>query len=276
MNLGKDTFRTFDTYMFNREGILLSTSRFEDQLRTIGLLDQSQTSAMHIVIRDPGLNMLEEGRPSDETSEQPLTRMAAGAVALRLEIGNRQHDHSQLVIETDMSGYRDYRGVLVFGSWLWNSDLDIGIACEVDIEDALSGYSFIRSTVFWVLGFTLLLTVGAVLLVLAFGERTHRVLNKARIDLEKKVLERTADLVENQEKLKASEEHSRLILSSVGEGLFGVDSAGCVTFMNQATVAMLGNANPSRGRCCRSGCGLQGHHRAKTDGRRRSQCEGSS
>ncbi len=88
----------------------------------------------------------------------------------------------------------------VFGSWLWNSDLDIGIASEVDMGDALSGYSFIKSTVFWVLGFTLLLTVGAVLLVLAFGERTHRVLNKARIDLEKKVLERTAELEKNQER----------------------------------------------------------------------------
>lgn len=184
--------------------------------------------------------MVEDGRPVEMVDQWPLTRMAVGAVALRLAVENQEHDHSQLIIEADIAGYRNYRGVPVFGAWLWNSDLDIGAASEVDIEDALSGYSFIKSTVFWVLGFTLILTVGAVLLVLAFGERTHRVLNKARIDLEKKVLERTVDLEKNQEKLKASEEQSRLILSSVGEGLFGVDSTGCVTFINEAAVTMLG------------------------------------
>ena len=37
--------------------------------------------------------------------------------------------------ETDTEGYRDYRGVQVFGAWLWNADLGLGLATEIDTDD---------------------------------------------------------------------------------------------------------------------------------------------
>jgi PAS domain S-box-containing protein len=54
-----------------------------------------------------------------------------------------------------------------------------------------------------------------------------------RKNLEEIVKERTADL-------RASEEKSRLLLESVGEGIFGVDLDGKVAFMNPAANRMLG------------------------------------
>lgn len=66
--------------------------------------------------------------------------------------------------------------------------------------------------------------------------------DKARADLaeyqkhlEKLVEDRTADLT-------AAEERSRLILDSAGEGIFGTDADGKVTFVNPAGTAMLGFA----------------------------------
>lgn len=56
-----------------------------------------------------------------------------------------------------------------------------------------------------------------------------------RAHLEELVAVRTADLV-------ASEKRAQLILESTADGLFGVDVAGCFTFLNPAASAMLGSA----------------------------------
>ena len=64
-------------------------------------------------------------------------------------------------------------------------------------------------------------------------EQTKRQLTRYKILLEKQVAERT-------EKLKQSEEYSQLILQSVGEGIFGTDTRGRCTFINESGQKMLG------------------------------------
>jgi hypothetical protein len=124
--------------------------------------------------------------------------MASRAILLKanMEKAGQTYGHSKIEIDTE--GYRDYRGVPVFGAWLWNADLELGLATEIDVAEAMSNYYQIRRTVFGVLGFTLLLSVGTVLLVLILGERTSRALMKARDNLEATVDERTAELQEKQ------------------------------------------------------------------------------
>ncbi|MBT4702964.1 MAG: response regulator [Rhodospirillaceae bacterium] len=48
------------------------------------------------------------------------------------------------------------------------------------------------------------------------------------------------DLKKAEEDLHAAEEHSQLILDSVGEGIYGVDSDGSFTFVNPTALEMLG------------------------------------
>ena len=126
------------------------------------------------------------------------------------------------------------------GAWLWNTDLGLGLATEIDAAEAMSNYYQIRRTVFGILGFTLFLSVSVVLLVLILGERTSRALMKARDNLEAKVDERTAELQEKQKQLAVAVERSSLILDSAGEGIFGVDLDGKVAFINPAANRMLG------------------------------------
>ncbi len=166
--------------------------------------------------------------------------MAFRAIQLKLDMEKKGQTHGHSKIELDTKGYRDYRGVPVFGAWLWNVDLGFGLATEIDVAKALSNYYQIRRTIFGVLGFTLFLSVGAVLLVLILGERTSRALMTARDNLEARVDERTAELQEKQEQLKVAEERSRLLLDSVGEGIFGVDLEGKVAFTNPAANRILG------------------------------------
>jgi polar amino acid transport system substrate-binding protein len=235
-----ETRQSFETYAFNEHGELLSESRFDEQLRRIGLIGEDQRSASNIVIRDPGVNMVAGQRPKIERSQQPLTRMASRTVQLKanMEKAGQTYGHSKIEIDTE--GYRDYRGVPVFGAWLWNVDLGLGLATEIDVAEAMSNYYQIRRTVFGILGFTLFLSVSVVLLVLILGERTSRALMKARDNLEAKVDERTAELQEKQNQLEAAVERSGLILDSAGEGIFGVDLAGKLAFINPAANRMLG------------------------------------
>ena len=64
--------------------------------------------------------------------------------------------HSEIV--SDTNGYRDYRGVPVFGAWLWEEHLGLGITSEIDVAEALSTYYTMRNTIFAVMGITLFLS----------------------------------------------------------------------------------------------------------------------
>jgi len=186
--------KTFETYAFSEHGELLSESRFDELLRRIGLIAEDQQSASNIVIRDPGVNLVKGLHPKIARSQQPLTRMAFRAIQLKRDMEKAGQTYGHSKIEIDTQGYRDFRGVPVFGAWLWNVDLGLGLATEIDAAEALSNYYQIRRTIFGVLGFTLFLSVGAVLLVLILGERTSRALRRSRDELEARVKERTAEL----------------------------------------------------------------------------------
>ena len=238
--LSYKTRSTFESYAFNEYGELLTESRFNAQLRRIGLIGKNQRNAGHIAIRDPGVNLVKGLDPPVERSQQPLTRMASRAIQSKVDMEKSGQNYGHSRIEIDTRGYRDYRGVPVFGAWLWSAELGLGLATEIDVAEAMAIYYEIRWQVFGVLGFTLFLFVGTVLLVLILGERTSRALMKARDNLETKVDERTAELRGKQKELEAAVERTSLLLDSAGEGIFGVDPEGRVAFINPAANRMLG------------------------------------
>jgi PAS domain S-box-containing protein len=233
-------FKSSEIYTFDENGYLLTPSSFDQQLRGIGLLADDQGSALNIEIRDPGVNLLEGKSPKQERSKQPLTHLVLRTLALKKQMEEIKSIASHSKIETDMTGYRDYRGVPVFGAWLWNAHLKIGLATEVNLDEALADYTTTRFMVITILGFTLFLSVGAVLLVLVLGERASRTLTKARDNLENEVEKRTSELQKNQEQLKTADERSRLLLNSAGEGIFGVDTTGKINFVNPSALNLLG------------------------------------
>jgi PAS domain S-box-containing protein len=235
-----DGFKSSEIYTFDQNGNLLTPSRFDQQLRRIGLLAEGQGSALNIEIRDPGVNLLEGKSPKQERLKQPLTHLVLRTLALKKQMEEMKTLASHSKIETDTTGYRDYRGVPVFGAWLWNAHLKIGLAAEVNLDEALSDYTTTRFMVITILGFTLFLSVGAVLLVLVLGERASRTLTKARDNLENEVEKRTSELQKNQEQLKTADERSRLLLNSAGEGIFGVNTEGKINFVNPSALSLLG------------------------------------
>ncbi|KPJ93345.1 MAG: hypothetical protein AMJ53_07425 [Gammaproteobacteria bacterium SG8_11] len=109
-----------ETYLFNQQGIMISRSRYEHQLQEIGLLEPGETSVLAVKLSDPGVNLLKTTRKPQ--TDRPMTVMAASALSG--------------VSGMDLTGYRDYRGVMVVGAWVWDDEHGLGIATEQDAEEA--------------------------------------------------------------------------------------------------------------------------------------------
>ena len=140
----------------------------------------------------------------------------------------------------NVTGYRDYRGVPAYGAWLWDGMLGIGLATEIDEADALGPYYTSRTIILTVLGITVLLALGSLVFAVVIEQRASRALQKSYDELEVRVEERTAELIEKQVRLEQAEERSRLLLESANEGIFGVAEDGLVNFINPAGLKMLG------------------------------------
>ena len=135
-----------ETYAFNRAGLMISLSRYDDQLREFGLLSKGERGVLNISIRDPGVNLLDEGEKYFADNQLPLTYMAQDAI----------NGGSGVNVE----GYRDYRGVPVLGAWTWNEVFDFGLTTEINADEALLPITHVRYTVIVLLLITVLLLTG--------------------------------------------------------------------------------------------------------------------
>jgi eukaryotic-like serine/threonine-protein kinase len=126
---------TGETYAFGTDGTMLSLSRFEDSLRSIGLLSgDAESSILNLQIRDPGGDLTAGFVPTAGAAERPLTKMASYALSAGSGV--------------DVNGYRDYRGVAVVGAWTFLKDMGVGVATEVDVSEAYASLTTVRRA-FW-------------------------------------------------------------------------------------------------------------------------------
>lgn len=128
--------KSSETYLIDLHGVMLTPSRFENQLKSLQLLPPGQSSALHLKVRNPEVNLLELPQRTPK-EKQALTPMAADLIAGRSG--------------TRLRPYRDYRGVPVIGSWHWDKELGLGIVTEMDADEA---FQSLYHTEWWLYGFT--------------------------------------------------------------------------------------------------------------------------
>ncbi|EAU54417.1 PAS domain S-box protein [Mariprofundus ferrooxydans] len=138
---------TGEAYLFDRQGLMLSPSRFRKDLINMGLIKPNESSVTRVYIRD-----------NSESRTTGLTRMAASATQ-----GNQGFD---------ISGYPDYRGIKVVGAWQWEKALDLGLTVEQDFDEAYALFFEMRSLIY---AAGMVASIALLLLALFFGRGRRRV-----------------------------------------------------------------------------------------------------
>ncbi|TWT47462.1 Serine/threonine-protein kinase PknB [Botrimarina hoheduenensis] len=158
-----------ETYAFDAQGMMLSSSRFEEDLVLLGILpdEDGVRSILRVLVRDPGGDLTAGFRPLLRRREMPLTRMVASAAA-----GESA---------SDVEGYPDYRGVQVVGAWHWLEDYCFGVATEIDAAEAYRPLTILKRT-FWGLFALLALSSVAIFLFTLQVSRLRREAQRAAIE----------------------------------------------------------------------------------------------
>ena len=190
---------TGETYAFDKEGLLITESRFDHHLRKAGLISVNDTGILSIRISDPGGNLLKGYKPTVKAEKLPLTLMAKNATS-----GNSG---------SNVDGYRDYRGVNVVGAWIWDKNLGFGITTEIDADEALQPYYEARYTIIVALTLIATLSFLFVFIALSLQKKSNEKLHQAYNELEDRIEDRTKELnIANKE----------LELLSITDGLTGL------------------------------------------------------
>jgi len=155
---------TGETYAFNKTGLMLSNSRFDDRLILLGILpDQPNArSILNVLIRDPGGDLTAGFRPQVRRSELPVTAVVEAASAGKTGVG--------------VDGHRDYRGVPSVASWTWLDKYNFGLATEVDVAEAFGPLNILKRTFWGLLGLLMLSSVA----IFLFTIRVARLQREAR------------------------------------------------------------------------------------------------
>jgi hypothetical protein len=113
-----------ETYAFDETGLMISHSRFDAQLKQLGLLDATNTSsALNLRLRDPGGDLTRGYQPTlADSATRQLTSLVSSAV-----------DGEDMVL---VEPARDYRGVPVVGASSWLPQYGFGVATQIDASEA--------------------------------------------------------------------------------------------------------------------------------------------
>jgi diguanylate cyclase (GGDEF)-like protein len=197
LNLGQ-IGESGETYAFDKSGLLITSSRFDNDLQTAGEISKEDTSVMSIKITDPGTNLLKSPQLATPKAKRPLTLMVSKAIT---------GDFTK-----QLEPYRDYRGVPVFGVWVWDKTLDIGIATEIDVNEALLPHHRTKNTIFIIFSLILFLAVCLMILFIWMKDKENKILIEHQEELEDLVKKRTLALEHANDNLKKLSETDPLTL----------------------------------------------------------------
>lgn len=177
-----------ETFAFDAAGTLISESRFDDELKRVGLLadETNAVSALTLSLRDPGGD-LTQGFVANTNTTQPLILMVERAIEGEAGV--------------EIEPFRDYRGVPVVGAWRWLPKHGFGVGTKIDAREAFESLSVVRR-VFLIL---FLLLILAALVVLVFTYR--QVIWKRRL---------------TEAELKARQLGQYKLIEKIGEGGMGI------------------------------------------------------
>ncbi|WP_172820649.1 ABC transporter substrate-binding protein [Cognaticolwellia beringensis] len=211
--------QTGESYLVSQLGQMLSKSRFETELSSLSYFQAHSNNKQLIVLKDPQINVTKHRVIPNNTQQLPLTLMANHLV------NNARADNISLItnqkITSNVLGYNDYRGVKVFGAWLWDNQYGFGIATEIDADEAMKGVDSLRNKLMLIAFITLLLTLTSNIFTITVGQRSTKYMRRSQEELEKQVAHRTAELHQRERALWELYEHAPVAYATLdAQGMF--------------------------------------------------------
>ena len=133
-----------EAYAIDRQGRLLSPSRFEAELVETGLLEPGASSIFNVQARVPEERRSHGRLLLSVSTTAPLTPMAQAAI-----------DSPAPTVH--LGGYPDYRGVPVVGAAQWLPALDVGLVVKQDADEAWAALRYARRAIVVLGGATIVL-----------------------------------------------------------------------------------------------------------------------
>lgn len=234
LNLGK----TGETYLVNKDGYMITESRFAAHLKEMGLVKKRCALELKLIERETG----------------ELTKGVQGCVS-----GSNGFD---------AKGYKDYSGITVLGAWFWMPEFHLGVVSEIDRDEgygAAYNLNYIVSSVLLILAFPFVLaayilgkkiSIPIIKLTEATGKMASGDLTQ-RVDIRREdeigILANSFNamaksLDEKTKEIAASEKRYSELFNSLKEGVYqsepGVE--GVFTFINKAGAEILGFNSPEK------------------------------
>jgi PAS domain S-box-containing protein len=209
-----------ETYAIDKLGHLLSNVRFENELRKIGLINETERSSLNLHITDPGKSLSNGSEKIVQDKSWPLTLMASHIAAGKSG--------------SNLEGYRDYRGEKVVGSWVWDDALNMGIVAEVDVAESLELINIFKYSIWSILFISLTLVFGGTLFTLKVGTRATKSLSRSHLELEGLVGERTKALETNMQR-------TRSIIDTAVDAIIMIDSDNIIRMFSPAAERIFGH-----------------------------------
>lgn len=169
-----------ETYAFDASGLMVSMSRFDDQLRSIGLLDKDSqaSSALNLYLKDPG-KALATGSVTDMDATRNWPMMQVVQTTYDHLNAPEASNEGQVFQQTEVEPFRDYRGVEVVAAWTWLPAYQLGMATQINAQEAYRPLLMLR-WVFIVLILLLLLASVVIFSISVFNVRWKRKLAEAQ------------------------------------------------------------------------------------------------
>ncbi len=158
-----------ETFAVDKQGLLVSNSRFDEKLMLLGVLpDQEDSSSiLNVHVRDPGGDLLEGFRPMVRRGELPFTEICASVISGTSGV--------------NIEGYRDYRGTRSVGAWAWLPKYEIGLITEIDAAEAFRPLTILKWS-FYSLYAMLVASAVAIFIFTLVVSRLQREAQKAAIE----------------------------------------------------------------------------------------------
>jgi PAS domain S-box-containing protein len=195
-----------ESYLVNDLGQMLSKSRFEAKLSTLTHFQKYGKNNQLITLKNPLIDLTKHTDAIIDEQQLPYTFMASHLM------NSARSDNISLITEnkvtTNVIGYNDYRGVNVYGAWLWDNKHGFGIATEIDVDEALQDVNALRNMLMLISFVTLLLTLTSNIFTVTVGQRSTKYMRRTKEELQKIVEQRTFELHQRERAMWELYEHA--------------------------------------------------------------------